>query len=74
MKIAKAAVVEYCKSNNLAYWDLYEIMGGYGSMIRWYTAGLSAKDRLHFNRKGYEIQGRLLYKAITDAYQKRVKK
>ena len=29
---------------------------------------LSARDRIHFNVKGYELQGNLLYDAIIKGY------
>lgn len=70
MKIAKETVISYCLDHNLAYWDLYEIMGGYGSMAKWYSAQLSAKDRVHFSGKGYQIQGDLLYQAFMKGYEK----
>jgi lysophospholipase L1-like esterase len=69
MKLAKEAVIKYALDHNLAYWDLYEVMGGYGSMAKWYTAKLSAKDRVHFNGKGYQIQGDLLYQAFLKGYE-----
>jgi hypothetical protein len=47
-------------------------MGGYGSMSKWYVAGLSHKDRLHFNKKGYQLQGELLSMAIMAGYDKYV--
>jgi hypothetical protein len=70
MKIAKETMITYCLDHNLAYWDLYEIMGGYGSMAKWYAAKLSAKDRVHFSGKGYQIQGDLLYQAFMKGYEK----
>jgi GDSL-like Lipase/Acylhydrolase family len=69
MKIARLTIVNYCLAHNLAYWDLYEIMGGYGSMAKWFTAKLAAKDRVHFNGRGYQIQGKLFYNALMDGYQ-----
>ena len=45
-------------------WDFYKIMGGSGSINNWYKKQLTSEDRLHFNRKGYEIQGELLYNAL----------
>jgi lysophospholipase L1-like esterase len=69
MKVAKEAVIRYALDHNLAYWDLYDVMGGYGSMARWYTAKLSAKDRVHFSGKGYQIQGDLLYQAFLKGYE-----
>jgi hypothetical protein len=70
MKIAKEIIIEYCKKNNLAYWDLYEIMGGFGSMQKWFTAQLSAKDKVHLNSRGYQIEGTLFYEALMDGYEK----
>lgn len=66
---ARNALMQYCKQNNLAYWDLYSIMGGYGSINKWFIKGLTSKDKLHLNKKGYELQGLLLYNAIEAAYQ-----
>jgi hypothetical protein len=45
-------------------------MGGYGSMAKWFTAKLSAKDRVHFNGRGYQIQGDLFYKALMNGFEK----
>ncbi len=70
MKIARATVVAYCLKHNIAYWDLYEVMGGFGSMGKWYAVKLSAKDRVHFSGKGYQIQGDLFYNALMYGYEK----
>lgn len=32
MNIAKETIIDYCLKNKLAYWNLYDIMGGFGSM------------------------------------------
>jgi lysophospholipase L1-like esterase len=68
MRIAKNALIEYCTDNHLAYWDLYEIMGGFGAMAKWKAKGLAAPDKVHFSRGGYELQGKLLYNAIENGY------
>lgn len=70
MKLAKETVIKYALDHNLAYWDLYEVMGGFGSMAKWYTAKLSAKDRVHFSGRGYQIQGDLFYQAFLQGYEK----
>ncbi|MCW3101996.1 MAG: hypothetical protein JWO09_436 [Bacteroidetes bacterium] len=69
MKLAREAIIKYSLDHNLAYWDLYEVMGGYGSMAKWYAAKLSAKDKVHFSGKGYQIQGDLLYQAFLKGYE-----
>lgn len=66
---ARNTVIRECKKNNIAYWDLFAVMGGYGSMAKWYVSGLAAKDRLHFSKKGYDIQGRLLHSALMKDYE-----
>jgi lysophospholipase L1-like esterase len=68
IKKARTVIIDYCLSNNIAYWDLYEIMGGYGSMGKWYSSKLAAKDRIHFSARGYLIQGDLLYRALMKGY------
>lgn len=48
-------------------WDCYGVMGGLGSSTQWRDAGLMAKDRIHFSRKGYELLADLMFDAlITD--------
>lgn len=51
-------------------WDFYEIMGGSGSINEWYKKQLTAEDRLHFNKKGYEIQGDLFFNALITLFNK----
>jgi len=69
-KIAGKSIIEFSLKNNHAYWNLFEIMGGYGSIQKWYVKGLTSKDKLHLNRKGYELQGALLSEAIMNGYRK----
>lgn len=70
---AKPAVVgtylkTYAAHHHDAVWDLYAVMGGKHAMQQWKKQGLSAKDYVHFTRKGYELQGNLLFDAIMNAY------
>ncbi|HPQ08512.1 MAG TPA: GDSL-type esterase/lipase family protein [Bacteroidia bacterium] len=60
------AIYEIMKKYQLSIWDLNAVMGGKKSMLKWYKAGLSAKDKIHFNKKGYFILGYLMVNAITD--------
>ena len=70
MQVARNTIISYGTEHNLACWDLYGVMGGYGSMSKWYVAGLGAKDRLHFSQTGYELQGALFYEAMMGRYEK----
>ncbi len=49
-------------------YDLFEIMGGLGSMQQWQKAGLAQKDRVHFTRTGYSILGNMFYDAFLEFY------
>lgn len=64
----KKIIMDYCKQNNIAYWDLMEVMGGFGSMGFWYKAGMADRYRMHFTAKGYGIQAELLYRALMKSY------
>lgn len=55
-------------SNQCAVWDLYEVMGGGGSMAKWKKAGLGRPDGIHFTREGYEVQAELLYDALIRSF------
>ena len=69
MTIARNTMIDFAENHHCAWWDLYGIMGGYGSMGKWYLAHLAARDRVHFSGTGYVIQGGLMYKAIHESYK-----
>lgn len=69
VKEAQETIIKYATDNNIAYWDLLDVMGGWGSMQQWYLKQLTAKDKVHFTSKGYQIQGNLLFDAIMLGYQ-----
>lgn len=55
-----------------AYWNFYEVMGGYNSINKWYGKGMTDKRRIHFSKKGYLIQGNLLKNALNFEMQQKV--
>ncbi len=65
-------IVDYAEANGLAWWDLHEVMGGVGSMERWYEDELAREDRIHFTAEGYRLQGELLVAALLRAYDRYV--
>ena len=46
------------------YWDLFEVMGGLGSIEKWNEATLASSDLVHFNRSGYYLIGDMMFKAL----------
>ena len=46
-----------CLEENIAYFSLYQYMGGAGSMLRWREQGLAGSDGIHFYRNGARKAG-----------------
>jgi lysophospholipase L1-like esterase len=59
----------YAQDNGFAWWDMYEVMGGDKSIVKWRNNSLASKDMIHFSPKGYMLQGYLFYQAIMRSYQ-----
>ncbi len=60
-------MLDMLEQEKVAVWDLYTVMGGYKSIMKWQKAGLASYDRVHFNAKGYAILGRLMFQSIRNA-------
>ncbi len=65
---AREALIEVMKHHQCAVWDMYEIMGGFKSIYKWYKTGLAARDKIHFSPKGYKISGTLMFEAVYKSY------
>ena len=66
---AQEAMYELIEKHNACVYDLYAVMGGYKSIYKWYKAGFAAKDKVHFNAKGYRLIGNLMFDAIKRSYE-----
>jgi len=70
----KSNTVEYCiqklmHKHGAAMWDMYGVMGGYKSILKWYKAGYARKDKVHFSAKGYHIFADLMFEALMRSYK-----
>ena len=56
--------------NNVAYWDMFHVMGGEGSMVHWvkHTPPYAGPDYVHFTFKGAQEIGNQLAKSFTTYY------
>ncbi len=63
-------IIDYAKANNCAWWDLSEVMGGSGSVVKWRSQQMASKDLLHYTPKGYMLQGYLFYQAFLKSYKR----
>ena len=67
-RVVQEAFYDLAKEYKGAVWDLFDIMGGYGSVDSWELEGLVRRDRLHFTVDGYNLLGDLLYNALLTDY------
>ncbi|MBN2766100.1 MAG: hypothetical protein JXR27_06965 [Paludibacteraceae bacterium] len=70
LRIVNAGIAETAAQQNTALIDAYKITGGYKSASKWRTQGLISPDRIHYNTNGYELQGKIIYQAIINSYEK----
>ena len=63
---------ELAYTNGAAFYNMYENMGGEGTIARWAESSppLASEDRIHPNRKGAEILGNMLYESFMSDYNK----
>ena len=61
--------LRFARENGLAVWDLYDIVGGKERACQnWNAAHFYQRDKIHFTREGYIVQGLLLHEAFIKAY------
>ncbi|HED07525.1 MAG TPA: hypothetical protein ENI57_05365 [Ignavibacteria bacterium] len=63
---------EIVAKTNVAFWNLYEAMGGKNSLNRWVNAGppLGLRDYIHFTNLGGKVVADLLTRALMKEYNK----
>ena len=55
---------EECMKNDVAYFSMYEAMGGENSMISWVKQGMAASDYVHFSPKGTKLISEVFYQCL----------
>lgn len=62
-------IMNYCRENGLACWNFNALTRSMPGSF----AGAWALDHIHFNARGYQLQGKLLYEALNQGYLKYLK-
>lgn len=62
----RTAMMELAEEYGAAVWDLYGLMGGAHTVMKWRDCGLVKPDRLHFTDEGYELLGDLFCEALVN--------
>lgn len=63
-KLIETAVV-----NKVAIWDMFQALGGLFAVNDNYKKGLMSKDKVHYSKAGYELQGQLFFDALMTSYE-----
>ena len=59
----------FSEENQIALWDMYDIVGGAGYACKnWTSANMFQRDKIHFTADGYRLMGSLLHEAFIKAY------
>lgn len=66
--LAREAMFELATRNKVAVWDMFTVMGGPKSIVKWGQAGLAQPDRVHFNTRGYIMLGHLMFQALNNSW------
>lgn len=62
------AIIEYCNTNQIAYWDLFSVSKGLKGANQWKTKHLLGPDLVHYSKEGYELQGNLFVNAFISLW------
>lgn len=62
-------IEEVCNETGIAFWNLYDAMGGRNSMVKWVNANLAGKDYLHFTRDGASKVADMLFNTYLMYYR-----
>lgn len=69
MAVVRDVIAGTAAARDCAYWDLFSLMGGTGSMKLWRESALANYDNIHFTKEGYQRQGRMLLDALMREYE-----
>ena len=60
---------EAANESGAAFWNMYDVMGGKGSMTKWVNSGLAGSDYVHFTPAGAKKMAHMLYETLQFYYK-----
>jgi len=67
---ARDVMINLSKKYNSGMWDMFNVMGGIGSIKTWQSNGFAKRDKIHLTKKGYLLMGDLMFSALMKEYDK----
>lgn len=71
LEMLTEAIITYCNTNQITYWDLFHISKGTKGAIQWKNKRLLRPDLVHYSKEGYELQGNLFVDALISLWNQR---
>lgn len=65
----RKAMMELAAESGGCVWDLFGVMGGSHTVLKWRDAGLIKADKLHFTEEGYTLVADMFCKALLEDYR-----
>jgi lysophospholipase L1-like esterase len=65
---ARDVMIKLANKHNAGLWDMFNVMGGLGSVNKWISHGYAKRDKIHLTKNGYILMGDLLFSAIMKEY------
>ncbi len=72
ISVINTKIIEFANTNNIPFWNLHEVAGGNHAGDWWKKHELIQTEGIHFTKKGYDLQGHLLFEAIIKGYNEYV--
>ena len=63
-------MIKLAKKHNAGMWDMFEVMGGLGSVRTWERNKLAKRDKIHLTSTGYKLMGDLMFAALMKEYSR----
>lgn len=67
-------LMDYARSEGMAYFDLRSTIGGEQETSNWLSKGLMHTDRVHYTREGYACMGRSIGNALVESIEGTISK
>jgi len=60
---------KFAENSGSGFINLYQLMGGEGSMVKWVRAGMASSDYVHLNYKGAKKAADIIFQQMEDEYE-----
>ena len=66
--LVRDQIIRTAIKNDCGYWDFFSVMGDTDAINRWNKEQLTASDKLHLNKDGYQLKANLFFDAFLKCF------